>query len=148
MKRTRTCCCGRWVVFTVGEDIRFPVIEVLLRDYLKSRDPDLRVVTVVPADRPASFVRLVRVGGPRRDLVTDVPMVVFECWAVDEFAAAELGTRVRAWVFALDQSEHAEGWVRKVTEVGGLQAFPDPLSGTPRYQFTAQFQTRGVPVEY
>jgi hypothetical protein len=49
-------------------------------------------------------------------------------------------------VFALDQSEHAEGWVRKVAEVGGLQAFPDPLSGTPRYQFTAQFQTRGVPL--
>jgi hypothetical protein len=91
-------------------------------------------------------VLLKRVGGTRRDRITDQPMVVFEAWAPDIGAAAELGANLQARVHALAQTEHPLGWVRAVREIGGLQSFPDPISKTPRFQFTAQLDTRGVPL--
>lgn len=125
--------------------VAFPDVEAflvrVLRDVL-----DVPVSTRVPADRPPAFVRLVRVGGTRRDVVTDLPMVTFECWALSETRAADLGREVRARVHALAQTEDAGDYVRAVSEVGGLQAFPDPTSKTPRYVFTVQIQTRGVPL--
>lgn len=124
----------------------FPDIEALLVAHLKPLVAPAPVVTRVPATRPAVFLKLTRVGGPRRDLITDRPMVVFEAWATDRAAASDLGRRAEAYVFALAQTEHPLGYVRAVGEVGGLQWFPDPESGTPRFQFTAQLDTRGVPL--
>lgn len=127
------------------EAVVFPFIEKLLIAALK---PNFAVPfsTRIPATRPESFVRLVRVGGPRRDLITDRPMVVFEAWAKTEDEAGELGLLLQARVFALAQTDHPLGYVRAVTEVGGLQSFPDPVSNSPRYQFTVQLDTRGVPL--
>jgi hypothetical protein len=34
--------------------------------------------------------------------------------------------------------------VRRVSEVAGPQDFPDPVSESPRYQFTVQIDTRGA----
>lgn len=124
----------------------FPNVEKLLVAYLGPLLAPVRVVTKVPATRPETFVLLTRVGGPRRDRVTDKPMVVFEAWAKTEGDAGDLGARVAAHVYALEQTEHPLGYVRAVSEIGGLQRFPDPESGTPRYQFTAQLQTKGVPL--
>jgi hypothetical protein len=128
----------------MSEAIRFPVIEKLLIAALKPDFPGLRFVTEVPSTLPASFVLLKRVGGTRRDRITDQPMVVFEAWAPDIGSAAELGAELQARVYALAQTAHPLGWVRAVREIGGLQSFPDPISKTPRYQFTAMFDTRGV----
>lgn len=125
------------------EAVAFPDAEALLVSALAS-PLGVPVSTDVPNPRPAEFVRVTRVGGARRDLVTDLPLVVVECWATDETAAADLVRRARAYVFALAQSSVGGEWVRAVTEVGGVQFFPDPESATPRYQFTAQLQTRGV----
>lgn len=130
----------------MSEAIVFPVVEKLLIAALKPSFPGLRFVTEVPAELPAQFVMLTRVGGPRRDPITDQPMVVFEAWAQSKGDAAELGAELQARVFALAQTEHPLGWIRAVREVGGLQSFPDPISKTPRYQFTAQLDTRGVPL--
>lgn len=97
----------------------------------------------VPNPRPETFVRLTRVGGGRRDLVTDSPMVVFECWSDDEDTASDLGALVRAHVWAM-RSEDVQGVsIGRITEVGGLQAYPDPATETPRYQFTASIDMRG-----
>ncbi|WP_051432594.1 hypothetical protein [Promicromonospora kroppenstedtii] len=124
----------------------FPDVEALLLAYLKPLVAPVKVVTKVPAARPASFVKLVRVGGPRRDRVTDRPMVVFQAWGPDSVAASELARRVHAHVYALAQTSTPQGYVSAVNEVGGLQYFPDPESGQDCYQFTAQLQTRGVPL--
>lgn len=124
------------------EIVVFPDVEAALVAALK---PVLGVpvVTKVPPTRPASFVRLTRVGGARLNRITDRPLVVFECWAATEDDASALARLTRAHVEALAQSFAGEAWVRAVVEVSGPQSFPDPVSGTPRYQYTAQLDTRG-----
>ena len=122
----------------MSEAIVFPDAEGILVSALKAR-LTVPVVTKVPATRPASFVRLVRVGGGRANLVTERPIIVFECWAATGPAAERLSALVHAHVFAL-----APDTVRRVREVAGRQSFPDPLSESPRYQFTVQIDTRGA----
>ena len=120
------------------EVIVFPDTEGILVSALNAR-LDVPVLTKVPNPRPPAFVRLVRVGGFRPNLVTDRAMVVFECWAATGTAAERLSALVQGHVFAL-----APDTVRRVHEIAGRQSFPDPLSETPRYQFTAQIDTRGA----
>lgn len=125
------------------EAVAFPDIEAVLVRYLPPL-VDVPVSTSVPKSRPAAFVTVERVGGGKRDLVTDQPLVVVQCWATEETDAADLGRITRAYVDALAQTAVDGDYVRAVREVGGLQHFPDPVSGAPRYQFTVQIDTRGV----
>lgn len=120
------------------EVIRFPSIQKLLVAELRAR-LDVPVVTRVPKERPSSFVRLVRVGGNRRNIITDRAMVTVECWGADIGTADDLCELTRAHIFAL-----APDVVRRVSEVAGPQDFPDPVSESPRYQFTVQIDTRGA----
>lgn len=125
--------------------IVFPDVEALL---VRTLEPLLGVPvsTKVPSPRPDAFLTVSRVGGTSPNLITDSPLVVFECWGETQTDASDLGRRVRAYVFALAQTDNDGEWVRRVVEVGGLQSFPDPVSGAPRYQFTVQIDTRGVPL--
>lgn len=127
------------------EVILFPDVEALLVTALPAR-VGASVSTRVPNPRPASFVRVQRVGGTRPNLITDSATVVVECWAGDSAAAATLGRLTHAHLLALAGSDLPGGFIRAVREVGGLQSFPDPVSGSPRYQFTAQIDTRGEPL--
>ena len=122
----------------MSEVIRFPSAEKLLVATLKPI-LGMPVVTKVPNPRPGTFVRLKKVGGTRRDIVTDSPMVVVECWAPTGPEADDLSQLVRGHIFAL-----APDTVRKVREIAGPQDFPDPISEHPRYQFTVQLYTRGT----
>lgn len=128
----------------MSEAVIFPDVEALLVAYLTPLLGGVEVGTQIPNPRPDTFVRVTRVGGARRDRITDQPLVVVQAWATDEAAAQNLGARAQAHVFALEQTSVGDSYVRAVREVGGFQAVPDPLSGTPRYQFTAQLDTRGV----
>lgn len=125
------------------EAIIFPDVEALL---IRSLSVGVPVSTRVPNPRPASFVRVKRAGGGRRNLVTDACLVVVECWAATEPAAAELAELTRARIHALRQTDNGGEWVRRVQDVSGPGAFPDPVSETPRYQFTVQIDTRGEPL--
>lgn len=127
------------------EAIAFPDIEALVVAYLEPL-VGTRVVTKVPSTRPDSFVRVLRIGGPRANLVTDRPLVTVEAWATSTTAAENLASRARAYMGALAQSSHGEAWVRRVVEVVGLQSFPDPETESPRYQFTVQMDVRGDPL--
>ena len=122
----------------MSEVIIFPDAEGILVSSLKAR-LGLPVVTKVPAQRPPVFIRLKRVGGGRANVITERPIIVFECWAATEPDAERLSALVHGHVFAL-----APDTVRRVREVAGRQAFPDPLSEAPRYQFTVQIDTRGA----
>lgn len=124
------------------EAIAFPDVEALL---VRVLGPLLGVPvsTRVPNPRPDSFVRVSRVGGSRRDLITDQALVVVEGWALTEPEASALTARAQAYVFALAQTSHDGDYVRAVRDAGGLRSFPDPLTESPRYQFTVQIDTRG-----
>ncbi|WP_166140845.1 hypothetical protein [Nocardioides ochotonae] len=126
----------------MAEAIVFPDPEALLVTHLRDA-LGVRVVTRVPNPRPDRFVRVVRVGGNRRNLVTDSAMVVVEAWAPDDVAASELARLARAYVGALEGETVGGAFTRRVTEVAGPQNLPDPTSATPRYVFTVALDLRG-----
>src|SRR5690349_20757949 len=95
---------------------RRPAVSVGIA-YLKTH-LTVPVVDEVPRSRPAEFVKVVRVGGTKRNIVTDCPMLTFECWAPDEIAAEELCIQVA------DLLEDSPGErVNYLTDAGTEQAF-------------------------
>lgn len=120
----------------------FPDVVALVVSSL-ALEVDVPVVSRIPNPRPAEFIRVSRVGGTRRNQVTDAGLVVVEAWATSEADAADLGEAARSLVHSLEQTTVGGYWVRRVREIGGLQSYPDGPTNTPRYQFTAQIDTRG-----
>lgn len=101
-------------------------VEGLARTVLASLG--VPVSTRVPSPRPVSLVRVTRAGGSRRNLVQSDPLLLVECWAPDSVAAFDLARD--AWSL-IDQFPD---WSASLSEPVN---FPDPDSGSPRYQFTA-----------
>ena len=102
----------------------------------------VRVPAAVEVDnpRPAEFVQVTRVGGPS-GMITDSPMVTFFAWGPDWASAQSLGALTRRRVHSVTRLEDHP--VYRVREVGGLSRAPDPVDGSPRYQFTVEFKLRG-----
>lgn len=100
--------------------------------------------TEIQDPRPDRFVRAQRAGGPRRNLITDSPVMLFECWDVDTVSASELGRTVEAIVLATDGTWIGQQptWVEDVGSSSGVVYFPDPDTKLPRYQFTIQLFTK------
>lgn len=131
----------------MSEIATFAPIETLAVAALSSTAP---TSTKVPNPRPATpFLRVMRAGG-KRDRFSELANLVVEAWAADSVTAEELAQDARTALFALvgeDVLVPALGrdvFVRSVEEVGGIQDFPDPVSGSPRFVFTVQLSTRGV----
>ncbi|WP_348245922.1 hypothetical protein, partial [Salmonella enterica] len=84
--------------------VTFPDIAITLADYLApalaARGVTVPVVAEVPDPRPDRFVRVVRIGGPRANLITDTPRVVAECWDLSCAGAADLASVTRALIGA------------------------------------------------
>lgn len=118
------------------ETITFSSVEAQVIGYLT---PLLAtpVVRVIPASRPALFVRVLLTGTTRRSLTLADAHVTVECWAATDAAAEALARQTYALMCAmdLDDGTHVpdgpEGWM------GGPYASADPVSGTPRYVMTA-----------
>lgn len=127
----------------LGELVVFPDVEALAISYLEASLPGVTVSTRVPSTRPASLVRVMRTGGYRRDLVTDVARLTFEYWAGSETDAADLCQLGRAYVLAWPVRAND---VRTVSEAAGPVNSPDPDSGTPRYVHTVEAHVRCLPV--
>lgn len=151
MRGTRRCC-GRWMRLVV-EAIAFPDVEALNVSFLSDRlGESVWVSTNVPTVRPPLAVKVTRVGGVRRNLVTDAPMVMFECWAnsgdliADEIAASDLARRARAHVGSLDDTAGSRVGLAHRREVGGPAFNPDPDSDAPRYSFTVEQSARGTAI--
>lgn len=94
----------------------------------------------IPNPRPPEFVQVSRVGGVAR-LVSESPMVQLIVWGGTWSSAFSLAARVRRIVHSLSMLEGQP--VYRVREVGGLSRSPDPVNGSPRYQFTVEIQVRG-----
>ena len=96
------------------------------------------VSTRVPNPRPASFVRVTRIGGSVLSIGQSRVRVLVECWGGTDAAAWALCAT--AWDAVWDSDEVPE--IRPGVEVMDADLeepvnFPDPASGSARYQFLA-----------
>lgn len=88
----------------------------------------------VPARRPASFVVVERVGGPRGEGGTSRPMLDLQCWAETRRKAATLAQAVE------DALADIPAGVENVSGVSITSTFRDAdlESGTPRYHVVCE----------
>lgn len=119
--------------------------EALTVAVLKAALPGVRVATRAPKDNVAEYVRLYRAGGPGTQLV-DAPMVIIECWAMDEVAAERLSARARSAMLAVEGRRIGNAAISNMHETGGPAYFDDPENvNYHRYQFVVQFTVRWYP---
>ena len=133
---------------TSVEVITFPSAETACVAYLTAelaaRGETAVVSTKVPNPRPPRLVRVRRLGGVRVDVITDVPMVAFDCWAPNEVAAEALAELTRALISAIPDRSIPGGVVCcDVEEGGGPVNQPDPDTNYPRYTFFVMMRVRG-----
>jgi hypothetical protein len=119
--------------------IAFPDVEAIVRTYLVNATGEI-VTTAVDNPRAAKFVRIVRTGGPRVDLVTEQAQLTVECWADSSVTAAALARTVRAHLGAIQGRVPG---IHGFTEAGGPQNMPDEVSKQARYRWTVLFDVRG-----
>jgi len=130
--------------------IVFPDVESVvvgwLTDVLPGYGITVPVATRVPNPRPSRFVRLVRTGGPRQNLVVDGAQLTVESWDDDPVAAASTAGVVRGVLLAANNVTFPSGDViYQVREFSGPALLPD-VSQQPRYTWTVQVHLRGVPL--
>lgn len=113
-----------------------------LRPALAAAGRPVHVGARVPSPRPSEFVRVERIGGLRKNVVSDSPRLDIHCWAATDEAALDLAQLARALVHAMGGSRSGVA-VYRVQEVGGPMWLPDDTSGQPRYAFAVEIQMRG-----
>lgn len=128
---------------------RFPNIETLLVGLLTAALPDAaHVATKVPRDLHPGTVRVQRLGGTRRNLVRDAPLVVVQVWHSDAMLAERLCEDARQALLGLSSTrltglDQATGWVWHLDEVGAPVEFPDPdRPDLSRYQTSHHLLTK------
>lgn len=119
----------------------------LLNAYVEA-ETGIFVGTKVPADRPKRFIRTLRTGGFRRDAVTDVARITFECWAPSSTEAERDAQIVRdllsrATGTVLSSRDGSRFKIHRVEEVAGPADSPDLDTASPRYTLTSEVHLRG-----
>ena len=124
--------------------ITFPDAVALVIGHLTD-DPTITVPVHkrVPADRPASFVNVQRVGGVA-ELVTDEAQVMIHCWGDNDEDAADLAIEVRGSLGTMRGAIVDGTQVYRVTELSGPADVPDPDSDQCRMRWTVTIQVRGT----
>lgn len=102
--------------------------------------------TRIPNPRPSRFLRLLRTGGDRPNLVTFQAQITYECWDDSETAAEEFATVVQAVLLSMHGLTVGGAFVHRVQEVGGPQDLPDPTSEQPRFTGSVLLDLRGRPL--
>jgi len=129
------------------EVIAFPDAEafavLFLRAQFSARSMSAGASTKVPASIPNGHVRVSRAGGGQRDLVTDSPRLLLECFAADTVAASDLAKVTRALLLA---AARLSDEVTRAVDGGGVAFLPDPSTNNPRYQFVVQLDLRGATI--
>lgn len=128
----------------MSETIVFPDAALLVIDYLNDHLA-ASVEPRIPAERPAAFLTVQRVGGPRATLVTDAPLLAIEAWGDNDEDAHDLAQEARAQLHALPGTVLDGVAVYRVDEAAGPALLPDPLSNQSRYVFTVAVHLRGTP---
>lgn len=141
-----------------NEVIVFPDATLLFADYLRGElqargYPGLHVATDIPNPRPAQFVRVLRTGGSRPNLVVDETQLTVETWAQTEKAAHDMAQLARGVLLAA-RGQVLDGVpVYRVVDVTGPGSLPsgpvytpDPISGQARFSFSMLVACRGAVV--
>lgn len=136
------------------EVVVFPDVVLALIPYLTgrltARATAAPVMSRIPSPRPNRFVKLTQVGGSQTDIATINPLVLVECWDVDEPAAYRLASVCAQEVSAATRSQSpisAGVWIGGTPDSVSLPVnFPDPLTSLPRFQFTASLYLSGSPL--
>ncbi|ALY10739.1 tail terminator [Arthrobacter phage Suppi] len=119
------------IIFGDSEDI----LRVQVARDLQRIDGKLWPVgTKVPNPRPSEFVILRRVGGVRRDLVTDEPTILVEVWANTESRAVRIAAIIQGLLHSYSQI--GEYSILGCDEISGPVNLPDGLSAQVRYTAT------------
>lgn len=112
-------------------DIEAEVI-AFLRDYL-----GLKAYAEVPARRPDEFVTVERTGGAYDGVVVDRPTLAIQAWSTSRYQASNIGRLIaESLPFMVEVSG-----VNNVDINTGPYNWPDPDSGTARYQLVVEFNT-------
>ena len=108
--------------------------ERVVVDHLNAVGVGVTAYYDVPAGRPASFVVVERVGGPRGEGGTSRPMLDLQCWAATRRDAATLAQAVEDALADIPAS------VENVSGVSITSTFRDAdlESGTPRYHVVCE----------
>lgn len=144
---------GPAVSDTAPEVVVFPdVVRALipfLTARLTARGVPAHVGSRIPTDRPTRLVRVGQAGGSQLLAVAN-PLVLIECWDVDESHAYDLAAVCAQEILAATRSRTpiAPGvWIGGASDAASLPVnFPDPLTTLPRYQFTASLYVPGSPL--
>ena len=113
----------------MADSVPHPAVAVLvqyLREFLPVYNPTVSVASKFPRQStPDRVVRVSRVGGSMSNLVTDLPLMLFECYAraiggdTADVAAEKLAMDVRATLAASTARTTTGGaWLRRWTEAG------------------------------
>lgn len=125
----------------------FPDVEALLVDYLTAefagRGVDASAHTQIPADRPARFVTIPRVGGPARNRVVDMATISVDSWGDRPKDAHDLAQLVRMLFHRLPGMVLDGYPVYRVTEFTGPGNLPDNQSRQSRYTQSFSVFVRG-----
>lgn len=120
-----------------------PDIEGLAIAYL---DPLVAppISTTVPSSRPVSFVRIQAAGGSGvTEHVLAEAVLSVEAWAANTYAASILARTLAAYLRAWEGLAAGPSFIYSVRTTTP-RAFPDPVSSSPRYVFTATVTARAT----
>ena len=96
-----------------------------------------KVFSVIPLEKPYTFVTVERTGGAR-DRHVDYATFAVQAWhSTGVKAAADLAFQVAALLENLPYTPRARDFVSDV-EVDSIYSFPDPDGRYPRYQLTVK----------
>ena len=112
-------------------------------------EAELGIVTVtkIPTSRPKRFIRTLRTGGYRRDAITDVARITFECWGESSTTAERDAQLVRDLFYRSSgrvlSNSISRYKIHRVEEIAGPADNPDPDSTSSRYTITLEVHLRG-----
>lgn len=118
----------------------WPDVTMLAANYLAGL-LDVPVSARIPRPRPDQFVVLRRVGGPRRNALTDDARLDVQVWAPSDARAVEIAQQARRHLAEMPQ-HLAE--VRQFAEDSGPTLIPDAPSDVPRVLLTVVLSVRGA----
>lgn len=116
-----------------------PDVEAMAVAFLKPIVAPVKVASLVPKERPKSFVRAYRTGGAAVNRILENAQITVEAEAPGRDEAFDLASACR------EEFLHRYTrmpLVRGVSEVGGLYFAPDPDTNIPRYRFTVGLKVR------
>ena len=111
------------------------VAVTLLREAL-----DVPVYINPPKNVPGTYVRITRLGGVQRNIVTDSALIGVNCYSRRRSKAAELANKTRLILRDSAGTKVNDAGIRFWQEVSGPVNYPQPDVDRVRYQFSGELR--------